>query len=292
MPRKNRVILEGAIYHIYQRGNNKEYIFENPKHKAFFIKQIKEYNKLYDFQLLAYVIMNNHYHLLIKANKTSISEIMFSINNVLGKYLNRELKRTGHIFEDRFKSKLVDDEAYLIWLLRYIHRNPIRANLSKTPDEYRWSSHNYYNCGINKWVNSDFILSIISNDKSVAIRQYRNLVGLKEDGNQKTDFQNIKNEFKLSDSKPQYEANKTVKRGVKSLECILDALEIDVEMKELMRSGTKKRNTTSYKIRFIQEAIKNKHKLKDIGEFLNISQSAVSNILSYYKAKSASDSNI
>lgn len=75
MSRSSRVVFEGAIYHIYQRGNNKEYIFENPKHKNFLIKQIKEYNKKFDFELLAYVIIDNHYHLLIKILSTKLCSI-------------------------------------------------------------------------------------------------------------------------------------------------------------------------------------------------------------------------
>jgi len=287
MSRKKRIILEGGIYHVYQRGNNREYIFENPKHKAFFLKQIEDYNKIYDFQLLSYVIMNNHYHLIIKTNKTSISDIMFSINNVLAKYLNRELNRTGHIFENRYKDKLVEDEAYLIWLLRYIHRNPVRANISKTIDEYKWSSHYFYKCGINKLVNSDFILSILSSDKSAAVRKYKKLVGVKETGNEEKDFEMIKHEFKINDSKPKYEVNQTIARKVKSLEAILDALNLEIEEKEMIKSGSRKRNLTIYKIKFIQEAINNKYKLSEIGEFLNTSQSAVSNILSYYEVKEA-----
>ena len=78
---------------------------------------------------------------------------------------------------------------------------------------------------------------------------------------------------------------------MKPLEDILDIIDIDVEMKGLIKSGSKKRNLTPYKIRFIQEAIKNKHKLREIGEFLNTSQSAVSNIIAYYKAEGAGESN-
>lgn len=300
MPRKNRIIFEGAIYHIfegaiyhiYQRANNRQHIFENPKHKAFLIKQIKEFNKLYDFQLLAYVIMDNHYHLLIRTNKVSISEIMFSINNVLVKYLNRELDRTGHIFEGRFKSKLVDDEAYLIWLLRYIHRNPVRANLCEIPDEYKWSSHYFYKYGINKIVNSDFILGIMSDDKAAAIRRYISLVEIQEGSDEKADFEKTKQKFELSDSKPQYEVKQTISYREISLEDILDAMKMEAEIKELIKSGSRKRSLTAHKIEFIKEAIKNKFKLKEIGEFMNTSQSAISNILAYNKAEGAEESNI
>lgn len=158
LPRDNRIIFEGAIYHVYQRGNNKEFIFRNSKHKVFILKQIKEYNKCFDFELLAYVIMDNHYHLLIKTNKVPINQIMFNINNVIGKYLNRELERTGHLFENRYKSKLVENDDYLVWLLRYMHRNPIRANICDSVDDYRWSSHYFYKNGINEFVITNFIL--------------------------------------------------------------------------------------------------------------------------------------
>jgi REP element-mobilizing transposase RayT len=80
LAREKRIICEGTIYHITSRGNNRDYIFSNPKHKAFLLKQIKEYNMVFDFELLAYVIMDNHYHLLIYTNKTPISKLMFSAN--------------------------------------------------------------------------------------------------------------------------------------------------------------------------------------------------------------------
>lgn len=286
MSRKNRIIFSGAIYHIYQRGNNKEFIFDNPKHKGFLIKQIKESNRIYDFQLLAYVIMGNHYHLLVKANETPISHIMFSINNVLGKYLNRELDRTGHVFEGRYGCKLVDDTAYLIWLLRYIHRNPVRAGICNTIEEYRWSSHYLYKYGINKFVNTNFILKVLSENKMEAIKEYKRLVGIKEAQSEKEDYQRVKTELKINNSIVKYEEDKVFIRDVKSLSNILDLMDIKADIKELLKSGSRKHSITTYKIRFIEEAIKNKHTLKEIGKFLNTSQSAISNILAYHRGDS------
>lgn len=161
MAREKRIVCEGSIFHIISRGNNREYILSNPKHKSFLLKQIKEYNVVFDFELLAYVIMDNHYHLLIKTNKTPISEIMFNINNVLSKYLTRELDKKGHVLEKRFTSKLVTTDTYIIWLLRYIHRNPIRAHICNDIDDYRWSSHYFYKRGYNSFVNTNFILNIL-----------------------------------------------------------------------------------------------------------------------------------
>ena len=133
MPRANRDIGTDGIYHVYQRGNNREYLFKNDDIKKFFIHQAKEYNKKYDFEMLAYVIMDNHYHFIIKTNKDSLGEIMFNVNNVFVKYLNKQLNRTGHAFESRYKCKRIETDANLVWLLRYVHRNPLRARSSDAP---------------------------------------------------------------------------------------------------------------------------------------------------------------
>jgi REP element-mobilizing transposase RayT len=283
LPRDNRVVFEGAIYHIYQRGNNKEFIFGNGRHKAFILKQIKEYKKCFDFELLAYGIMDNHYHLLIKTNKSPINEIMFNINNVIGKYLNRELKRTGHIFEDRYKSKLVENDAYLIWLIRYIHRNPVRAHICDNVDDYRWSSHNFYKNGSNNFVLTSFILKTICSDLSTAIKQYLKLVNVpEEEDNFEDDFNIIKKQFELNDTNTLEEKDEVITYNLKSLIEILGGLNLDQISKELLISGSKKHSITGIKIKFIKESIINKHSLNEIGKFLNTSQSAVSKILDYY----------
>lgn len=98
--RKSLQIYEGAIYHITQRGNNKAYVFERDEIKSFFIKQLRGHNKKFDYEILAFVIMDNHYHLLIRTNEDSMSKIMFYINNLMGKYLNDKLGKTGHVFEE------------------------------------------------------------------------------------------------------------------------------------------------------------------------------------------------
>lgn len=287
MARKGRIIFEGAIYHVYQRGNNRAFIFQSEKHKEFLIRQIEEYKRVFDFQLLAYVIMNNHYHMMIRTNKTPISVIMFNINNVLGKYLNRELNRTGHIFEDRYKCKLVDTEAYLIWLLRYIHRNPVRANLASNVAEYKWSSHHFYSKGINNFVDTDFILSVMSQDKMVAIRIYMQLVNSKSQENDSNlDFENTKAEFQLDDTKrifEKVEQEEIVQSNIKSLDEILDAMNFDNGVKNLLKNGCRKHSIIEYKMMFINEAIKYKYTYKNIGEFMNTSQPAVSNLLNYHK---------
>ncbi|MDF2673436.1 MAG: transposase, partial [Clostridiales bacterium] len=128
-----------------------------------------------------------------------------------------------------------------------------------------------------------FILKMISEDKLTAIKQYMELVNIKEEGGSlDIDFENIKKVFKLSSLDLQFEEEKAVKFNLKSLDEIFDLLDIDNHCKELLIGGSRKRNITIYKIQFIKEAIINKHTLKEIGEFLNTSQPAISNMLSYY----------
>lgn len=281
MSRASRIVYPGAIYHIIQRGNNKDYILQKDMHKGFLIKQIKEYNIKFDYQLLAYVIIDNHYHLLVKTNNDSISYIMFYLNNTVGKYLSKELNRTGHIFQSRFTSKLVDTDAYLIWLLRYIHRNPVMAHMCKNVDEYKWCSHYYYKKGINSFVHSDFILNVISQNKNQAINQYIDLVNRDaHESGSSADYESIKASFKLNGKSLYYNIHKSIVTERKSLEEILNSLSLDIELKELIKSGSSKHSLAPTKIEFIKEALVNKYSLREIGEFLSISQSALSKFLS------------
>lgn len=280
MSRNNRIVYPGAIYHITQRGNNKDYIFQIEKHKGFLIKQIKEYNIRFDFQLLAYTLMDNHYHLLIKTNDDPISEIMFFINNTISKYLARELNRTGHIFQDRFHCELVDNQAYLIWVLRYIHRNPIRAHICEDIDDYKWSSHYYYKKGIDTFVHPNIILNMISKDKALAIKTYLSLIG-RADNTQgsSADFKEIKELYNLNATSSFYNDQSISIPERRTLSDILSSLEISLQYINLIKSGSNKRILTPYKLQFVKEALTNKYTITEIAAFLSKTQSAMSKLL-------------
>jgi REP element-mobilizing transposase RayT len=284
---RNSIIFEGAVYHVIIRGNNREYIFGNPKYKSFLLKQLTEYNKILDFELLAYVIMDNHYHFIIRTNKTSISEVMFNINNVLGKYLNRKLCRTGHVFEERYTCKLVTTDAYLIWLLRYIHRNPLRAGICTNLDEYRWSSHYFYKNGINSFVKTYFILNMLSPQKATAQMQYLRLIHMcGDDSDPELDQQAMQQKYNFQDNPLEPIKENTsaqvplIQHIRKSLEYILKSQDLDEETEQLLLSGTKKSSLTDYKLQFIKEALKAKYTLKEISTFLNVNRNSISMLLS------------
>ncbi|KRQ87829.1 Transposase IS200 like protein [Caloramator mitchellensis] len=282
MSRLPRIIYKNAIYHVYQRGNNKEEIFKNPKHKAVFLKQIKDYRQVFDYELLAYAIMDNHYHLMIKAGESSISQVMFNINNSFCKYLNENEDRVGHVFAGRFNAKVVEDEVYLFTLLRYIHRNPVKAGLCDDVNKYKWSSHVFYKYAINNnFINTREILQYASPDLKESIRFYNNIVGFDSENDFEKDYETIKSTFFPDQDEaavlPEILIEKKIFR--KSLEEIFNELFSSEDVKKFIMAGSKSPRLTKYKVEFIKKALNYKYTLKEIGDFLKISESAVCRLI-------------
>lgn len=284
MSRKHTVKYEGAVYHIYQRGNNKEFIFENDNIKSFILNYLKEYNKKFDYELLAYVIMDNHYHLLIKTNKVDISTIMFYINNLLGKYVNVQLDRTGHAFDSRYRCKLVETDANLIWLLRYIHRNPVKAHICKDINEYRWSSHNFYNNYVKSHINIDLILCMLGNSKESAIKKYLNLVNsIGHENDTDKDYEIIKQEFNLNETIWLKASNDSEKPNRTTLDEIIFNHNIKESDLLHIRNGYRKTYLTQIKLRIIKSALEQCYSLKEIADYLNAAPSTISKLISRNK---------
>ncbi|MBI5026212.1 MAG: transposase, partial [Nitrospirae bacterium] len=121
-----------------------------------------------------YVLMNNHVHLLIETRKTPLSKILQGINQSYTVYFNRKYNTSGHLFQGRYKAILCDKDKYLLALVKYIHLNPVRAKIVKSPDEYRWSSHQSYvrRSDKNDIIDEDQVLRMFSDDKSKARKLY------------------------------------------------------------------------------------------------------------------------
>lgn len=284
MPRPPRILLDGSVYHIYQRGNNRDFIFKNPDHKAFLINQLRNYNRRFDYQLLAYVIMDNHYHLAIKANRDHIDKIMFNINNVTAKFLNRELERTGHIYGNRYGCKLVDNNAYLIWLLRYIHRNPIRAEICKKVTDYRWSSNIFYQYNRSSYVDINYILNTISSNRPQAINKYLSLMDISGcDNSREEDFNFIKANYDLKEIPSCTNLNESEDLQRLTLNDILNSINVSECTKELIMHGKNVKFLTPYKIEFLKVALYNKYSLVEIGKFLNTTPGALRKFRDYHK---------
>ncbi len=169
MARRLRIHAPGAIYHVMLRGNDKQKIFfsEEDKHKMAFL--LDEGTKNFDHSILAFCFMDNHVHFAIQVRDDSISTVIQNLAFRYTQYVNRKYKKVGHLFQGRFKSIIVLGNKYLKELIRYIHLNPVRANLVTFPDKYLWSSHRaYLDLAEFPWVSRESILSFFRNESDSA----------------------------------------------------------------------------------------------------------------------------
>jgi len=143
VPRYPRKYSKIGIYHIMLRGNERKNIFIDEEDKGKFIKIVFKKKADEAFKLYAYCIMDNHLHLVIKEQKEPISRIVKKITTSYAYYFNNKYKRVGHLFQDRYKSETIEDEPYLVSVIRYVHNNPEKAEITKK-EKYKWSSYSNY----------------------------------------------------------------------------------------------------------------------------------------------------
>ena len=142
MPRKPRFFVADVANHIIQRGNNKEAVFFEEEDYRKYLTTLNEAATKQGVKIHAYVLMTNHIHLLATADTTSgISQMMQQVGRLYVPYVNFKYIRTGTLWEDRFKSSLVADEIYVLACMCYIEMNPVRAQMVKAPQDYKWSSY-------------------------------------------------------------------------------------------------------------------------------------------------------
>lgn len=177
MPRIARQKSYTNVYHIILRGINKQDIFFEDIDRWKFLKELKESKEKYKFEIYAYCLMDNHVHLMIKDNQEQINKIMQSIAISYAIYFNKRYDRIGHLFSNRYNSRAVENQYYLLNLQRYIHQNPEKAGIEKT-NRYKWSSYNDYVKG-SKFVETKFILNMLSDNYKDAIKQFK-IMNLKQ----------------------------------------------------------------------------------------------------------------
>ena len=144
MARALRIEYEGAVYHVTSRGNERKQIFFTGKDYEKFKDYLSQAQQRYGFYLHCYVLMSNHYHLLIETPEKNLSRVMHFINSSYSIYTNTKRNRSGHLFQGRYKAIVVDANSYLVELSRYMHLNPVRAKIVERPEDYPYSSYNAY----------------------------------------------------------------------------------------------------------------------------------------------------
>ena len=143
MTRHGRKTSDTGIYHAMLRGINQQRIFEQAEDYIQFLDYLYEVKKLSGFTLYAYCLMNNHIHLLLKEGAEPLSKIFRRLGTRYVHWFNKEYERSGHLFQDRFKSEPVETDEYFLSVLVYIYQNPVKAGLCRLPIEYEWSSRRF-----------------------------------------------------------------------------------------------------------------------------------------------------
>lgn len=178
MSRPLRIEYPGAWYHVMNRGRRSEEIFFDKEDYVAFCELLKESIEIWNIRVSAYCLMTNHYHLLIQTPEGNLSRCMRHINGVYTQRFNKRHHVDGSLFRGRYKAMLVEDSPYLLQLVKYIHRNPLRAGLVKNVDEYKWSSHKGYSTTEKKWkwMHKASILSMLTEDKKQCSDVYKQFV--------------------------------------------------------------------------------------------------------------------
>ncbi len=180
MPRQARLDVPGALHHLMLRGLNKSSIFEDDQDRSQFLSRLEKNITVAGARVYAWALMTNHVHILFKSGKQGISEVMRRQLTWYAQYYNYRHERTGHLFENRYKSVLCDEDNYLLALVRYIHLNPMRAGVVKTIEEldrYPWCGHSAV---IGKrectWLDTDYVLSQFGDTRRKARNEYLRFV--------------------------------------------------------------------------------------------------------------------
>jgi len=279
MGRRPRARFKGAIFHVIKRGNNREYIFKAEEDKQYFLMYLDHVNEDGVFELLGYVIMDNHYHLIIGTKEKALDKIMQHVNNAYSKNYNKRYKRTDHVFGGRYKAILVNDDAYLLSLLRYVHQNPVRAKMCKQVKDYRWSSDQYYRNNIKKQVHIDKILNMFSENRKIALEEYERFMDQAEPIIRAIDFYEDGEVIGDYEQKP----DPTETGNKNSTENLLDELlrrVVDNEADfKLIKSASRKRSLRNYKINYVKAAVERGYTFKEIGKNIGLSAEAVNKMV-------------
>jgi putative transposase len=175
MPRPRRIHVPGGLYHAVLRGNHRQAIFGcGDGDYRYFEAILARALERYDASLLAYCWMSNHVHLAVQVADAPLGAVMGIVASRYARAKQRAVDTTGHLFERRYRARLVDSDRYLLALVRYIHLNPVRARMVSAPGGYRWSSHRAYlgdDCP--GWLRTEPVLGRLGTAPDAAREAYR-----------------------------------------------------------------------------------------------------------------------
>lgn len=178
MARPLRIEFPGALYHVTTRGDGREAIFLDDLDRRHFLSVFSDVIHRFNWRCHAYCLMGNHYHLVVETPEANLARGMRQLNGVYTQHLNRRHGRVGHVFQGRYKAILVERDAYLKELARYVVLNPVRAGIASSADKWPWSSYRA-TAGIGEpvpWLEVAWLLSQFGDNRGAARAAYRRFV--------------------------------------------------------------------------------------------------------------------
>jgi len=278
MARPLRIEFAGALYHVTSRGDKKAAIYLDDDDREIFLNTLNEVRTRFNWVIHAYCLMDNHYHLLIETPDSNLSLGMRQLNGVYTQRFNRKHERVGHVYQGRFKAIIVEKDAYLLELARYIVLNPVRARMVRTANQWPWSS---YQATIGKvkpqgGLNSDWLLSCFAKRLPIAINRYKKFVA--EGKNQPSPWNDLTNQVFLG-------SEKFIKKTKKYIP----------EDKDLSEINSSQKRPVAKPLEYYSDQYKNRNKaiceafnsggysMKEIGIHFKLHNSTISRIVNSQK---------
>ncbi len=175
MARPLRLDFAGAVWHLTSRGNGGQNVFDCDDDRLDFLALLAEAKRRFKWLIFTYTLMSNHFHLAIETPEATLSRGMQWLLGTYASHCNRRHKRSGHLFQGRFKGILIEKETQLLNVLRYVALNPVRAGMVATPDEYHWGSYRAI-AGLDaspEWLSIEAVLDGFAPDRARATDLYR-----------------------------------------------------------------------------------------------------------------------
>lgn len=230
MPRVRREKCPNSIYHVIVRGNNREDIFRDYADRIAYLNRLKRYKEKFKIEIYAYCMMTNHVHMLIYDNGQDISKFMQGLSLSYAIYFNKKYDRCGHVFQGRFTSVMVRSDEYFIHVSKYIHLNPVKANIVEDAIQYNWSSFKIYmeNRDKREIVSTERILKYFSDEYSEARRLYLAYIHNEEDLEEAEVAITLEHSCKVQDEARENYMKANVERAFEVMEQILDIHKFEV----------------------------------------------------------------
>lgn len=177
LPRKKHQWHEGARIHVTARGNHRNAIFRDTIDYEVYLNYLKEAIEYYEnkYYIIAYVLMTNHVHIVIETTNKDVSDLIKRVHSKYACNFNKKYNYAGHLFQDRYKGKLISDDWYMLDASRYVHLNPVKAKIVEKPEDYKWSSYNMFiGEKEDKFIKADIVLNYFEDENKY--KRYKEFV--------------------------------------------------------------------------------------------------------------------